>query len=271
MKSCWRYIPFSIHTGAENMAIDEAIMLNMAQETNPQPVLRFYGWKPPTLSLGYAQRYAKEVLEEACVQAGVDVVRRPTGGRAVLHQYELTYSVIAPEEDDQVSGTIIESYLKISRALLKGFQALGITAEMAARSGVSKGISAACFDAPSWYELVVGGKKLVGSAQVRKEGILLQHGSIPLHFDAELLFRLLAFPKPEVRQRLLRGFRQKACALDEVWPNLITREELEREICIGFQEVMKIEFLPSTLKPTEQVLVPELVQKYRSSEWTKKR
>ncbi|HVJ48227.1 lipoate--protein ligase family protein [Desulfitobacterium sp.] len=267
----WRYIPFSIHTGAENMALDEAIMLNMPCETNPQPVLRFYGWKPATLSLGYAQSYAKEVVEEECVKAGVDVVRRPTGGRAVLHQYELTYSVVAPEEDDQVNGTIIESYLKISQALLKGFQALGISAEMVAHSGVGKESSAACFDAPSWYELVVDGMKLVGSAQVRKDGMLLQHGSIPLHFDAELLFRLLKFSKPEVRQRFLTGFMQKACALDEVWLNPVSREELEREICIGFQEVMKIEFLPSKLKSAEQVLVPGLVQKYQSSEWTKKR
>lgn len=267
----WRYIPYSVQTGAENMAIDEAILLNMAHEKNPQPVLRFYGWKPATLSLGYAQSFVKEVQEEECLKAGVDVVRRPTGGRAVLHQYELTYSVIAPEEDDQVNGTIIESYLKLSQALLKGFQAVGIPAEMVAHSSVGQESSAACFDAPSWYELVIDGKKLVGSAQVRKEGILLQHGSIPLHFESELLFSLLKFPKMEIRQRLLSRFKQKACALDEVWSRPVTREELEREIVIGFEETLKIEFMSSELNSAEQMLIPELVRKYSSPEWTRKR
>jgi len=87
-------------------------------------------WNSPTLSLGYSQSFAKEVSEQVCQAEGIDIIRRPTGGRAVLHQYELTYSIIAPEVDEHVNGTVVQSYLKISRALLKGFQALGIPAEM---------------------------------------------------------------------------------------------------------------------------------------------
>lgn len=267
----WRYLPYQVHQGAENMAIDEALLLAMAQAKVPQPILRFYGWEPATLSLGYAQSYHKEVDEMACRAEGLDIVRRPTGGRAVLHQYELTYSVIAPEQDAHVSGTVIESYLRISQALLKGFQALGVPAEMVAHNGVGEATSSACFDAPSWYELVVEGRKLVGSAQVRKEGILLQHGSIILHFDAELLFRVLKFPNEAVRQRLLNSFKAKACALDEVWTHPIERKDLEREICTGFQDIMGITFVESQLTDQERTLVNELRQKYESDAWTQKR
>lgn len=253
------------------MAIDEALLQTMAQASDPQPVLRFYGWNPATLSLGYAQSYDKEVNEAVCRAEGIDIVRRPTGGRAVLHQYELTYSVIAPEQDPNVSGTVTESYLKISKALLAGFQALGIPAEMSMGGAAKEASTAACFDAPSWYELVVNGRKLVGSAQVRKEGILLQHGSILLHFDADLLFRLLKFPTEEIRDRLLKGFKAKACALDEVWNRPFDREELEREICSGFRTVMGIDLIPSQLTEAESHLMQEVRAKYISDEWTKKR
>ncbi|HUX47374.1 MAG TPA: lipoate--protein ligase family protein [Desulfosporosinus sp.] len=267
----WRYLPYAVYTGAENMAVDEALLLTMAHTSNPQPVLRFYGWNPATLSLGYAQSYHKEVNEEACRAEGIDIVRRPTGGRAVLHQYELTYSVIAPEQDPHVSGTVIESYLRISQALLKGLKALGVPAEMVACGGLNEASSSACFDAPSWYELVVDGRKLVGSAQVRKEGMLLQHGSILLHFDADLLFRLLKFPNEEIRQRLLTGFMAKACALDEVWTHPIERGELEQEICFGFCDIMGIELISSQLTEQEKALMEDVLHKYHSEGWTKKR
>ena len=267
----WRYLPYSVHTGSENMAIDEAIMDAMKDNHSAQPVLRFYSWKPATLSLGYAQSYAKEVDEEACRQANIDVVRRPTGGRAVLHQYELTYSLIVPESEEYVKGTIIQSYLKISEALLKGINAVGVPAEIVAQVNYSHSGTAACFDAPSWYELVVDGKKLVGSAQMRSNGILLQHGSIILHFDTELLFRLLKLPNEEVRQRLLRDFKTKACAIDEVWTRPVTIDELERELCLGFEEIMSIKLVPSVLTMEEKLMTEQLVKKYSSQEWTMKR
>ena len=266
----WRCLPYSVHTGAENMAIDEAIMDAM-KNNNSQPVLRFYGWKPATLSLGYAQSYAKEVDGEACRQANIDVVRRPTGGRAVLHQYELTYSVIVPESEKHVKGTVIESYLKISKPLLKGINAVGVPAEIVAQASSGHTGTAACFDAPSWYELVVAGKKLVGSAQMRRDGILLQHGSIILHFDTELLFRLLKLPNEEVRQRLLKSFKAKACAMDEVWTRPVSIGELERELCLGFQEIMGIDLIPSVLTKEERLMTEQLVAKYNSQEWTMKR
>ncbi|KUO73134.1 MAG: lipoate--protein ligase [Desulfosporosinus sp. BRH_c37] len=271
MTTTWRYLPYAVYSGAKNMAVDEALLLTMAHTLEPQPVLRFYGWSPATLSLGYAQRYHKEVDEEACLTEGVEIVRRPTGGRAVLHQYELTYSVIAPAYDPHVSGTVTESYLKISQALLRGLKALEVPAEMVACGGLNEVSSSACFDAPSWYELVVDGRKLVGSAQVRREGILLQHGSILLHLDADLLFRLLKFPNEELRQRLLTGFTAKACALDEVSTHPVEREKLEQEICSGFCDIMGIELIYSQLTEQEKALMEDVLLKYQSEGWTKKR
>ncbi|HZK56364.1 MAG TPA: biotin/lipoate A/B protein ligase family protein [Desulfosporosinus sp.] len=267
----WRYLPYAVSSGSENMAIDEALLLTMAQSVDPQPVLRFYGWSPATLSLGYAQSFHKEVNETACLAEGIDIIRRPTGGRAVLHQYELTYSVIAPERDPHVSGTVIESYLKISQALLTGLKAVGVPAEMVACGGLNVASSSACFDAPSWYELVVDGRKLVGSAQVRKEGMLLQHGSLLLHFDPELLFRLLKFPNEATRQKLLTGFMAKACALDQVWTHPIEREELAQALCSGFCDIMGIELIQSHLTAQEKALMEEVLVKYRSEAWTKRR
>lgn len=266
----WRYIPYEVHSGAENMAIDEALLRTMAHTLEPQPVLRFYGWNPATLSLGYAQSYYKEVDEIACRAEGIDIVRRPTGGRAVFHEYELTYSVIAPENNLNVMGTVIQSYMRISQALLKGFRTLGVDAEMVASERKPQDRSAMCFESPSWYELVVDGRKLVGSAQVRKEGVLLQHGSILLHSNAERLFRLLKFPSEGVRQRLLTGFKDKACALDEVWTQPIGIEELEQKICLGFRDIMGIRLLRSQLSRQEESLLEQMLTKHRSEAWTTK-
>ncbi|MBP1759614.1 MAG: lipoate-protein ligase, partial [Firmicutes bacterium] len=167
--------------------------------------------------------------------------------------------------------TIIQSYLKISEALLKGINAVGVPAEIVAQANSSHMGTAACFDAPSWYELVVAGKKLVGSAQMRREGILLQHGSIIMHFDTDLLFKLLKLPNEEVRQRLSKSFKSKACALDEVWTRSVTIDELERELCQGFEKIMNIKLLPSVLTMEEKLMSEKLVEKYSSPEWTMKR
>ena len=129
--------------------------------------------------------------------------------------------------------------------------------------------SEACFDAPSCYELVVDGRKLVGSAQMRKRGILLQHGSIILHFDIEPLFSLLKFPNKAVRQRLQTVFRAKACALDEVCVSSVSREELEQEICRDFMKKMHICLEEAQLSSAEKDQVDVHTAKYRSDEWNK--
>ncbi len=266
----WRLIYSGANTGARNMAVDEAIALAMAAGSVP-PTIRFYGWNPPCLSLGYAQK-AEEVEWEACRQYGIDVVRRPTGGRAILHDQEVTYSLAAPEDNPLVSGSILESYLKISRGLLLGLHKLGIPAEMVSHKDLSGLGTGACFDSPSFYELVVHGRKAVGSAQTRKNGMVLQHGSIIREMYVEQLFAVLHFARPEIRERMQHSFKQKACSLQEAAGRTLSEREIIEAVSQGFVEGLGIRLVIGDLSTREQVLADELAaSKYGSVEWNKKR
>lgn len=264
----WRLVITEPATGAMNMAIDEAIMISVSQGQSP-PTIRFYQWSPPAISLGYFQSLAKEVDKQACQQAGVDVVRRLTGGRAVLHNREFTYSLIAPEHQPKVAGNVLQSYLAISKGLLQGLAKLGVEAELTPGGTPNQPAnSAACFDAPSWYELVVGGKKLVGSAQTRRNGCLLQHGSIPLQLDPDLLFSVLKYASEELRARAKAFLLSKATDLEQV---LAYQPEFS-QLCAGFQQGLTaglgINLVHQQLLPEELKLAEYLaVNKYRTIMW----
>src|SRR5438105_3671850 len=179
----WRLLDAPSRRGAENMARDVALM-RRAKETG-EVVFSVYGWSQPTLSVGRNQR-ANGCYDRERLQAmRVDVVRRPTGGRALLHHRELTYSVTAPLE---FSASLRESYERINRILLFGLQQLGVGASVA--SGVGAALpptDVPCFAAPARGELVSDGRKLVGSAQCRDDGALLQHGSILIDDDQSMI------------------------------------------------------------------------------------
>ncbi len=271
----WRLLRTGKRSGAENMAIDEAILIAGGEGKVP-PTIRFYGWEPPTLSIGYFQRAAREVDLERLRERGVGLVRRPTGGRAVLHDKELTYSVIAPENLPGMPSSVIQSYRLISTGLLEGFRRLGLSAEMvsleepAARNGSPD--SAACFDSPSWYELVVEGRKVAGSAQTRQRGMILQHGSILLDLDADLLFDVLKFPSERVKERMKRTFLGKAVAINQLRPSPVSLEEAERAFAEGFVRGLDIRLLEGDLTPYEQELAEELVRnRYATDEWNMRR
>jgi len=178
-------------TAVENMAIDEELLRD-AGKADALPVLRFYSWSPPAVSLGRFQDAERSVNAEACRRRGIDIVRRITGGRAVLHRDELTYSVIARSDSDLFPNDVLGTYKVIAAGLLAGLHSLGIAAEMVSRSGRLAGMvksgaqEPACFSSPSWYEILVQGRKIVGSAQRRVGGAFLQHGSILIGYDAEL-------------------------------------------------------------------------------------
>ena len=173
--------------GQYNMGIDEAIQRAVGRESTS--TVRFYQWIRLSIP-GYFQDVNREVNLAGLREAKVDLVRRSTGGKAVLHDDELTYSVVILEKD--LRGSVLETYCEISRALAEGLRRLGLPAQMAA---LERGVSArdprfrqaACFSAPSWFEITVHQKKIIGSAQNRKNGVILQHGSIPFHFDAQKL------------------------------------------------------------------------------------
>ena len=185
---------------------------------------------------------------------------------------EVTYSVIAPEDNPLVKGTILQSYLKISQALLVGLQNLGISAKMVSHKDLEALGTAACFDSPSFYELVVDGKKAVGSAQTRKNGILLQHGSIIRELDVDLIFKVLKFPSEEIRNRMKEAFRSKACSLQEAVGRTLSDREIMTAVSEGFKRAFGIKLIDGTLQTEEQNVALDLVNsKYGTDQWTKKR
>ena len=160
----WRLLRHGAATGAENMAMDEAIAQGVAEGVSP-PTLRFYAWEPPCVSLGRNQSVAGIDLA-ACTQRGYDLVRRPTGGRAILHTDELTYSIVASPDHPLMAGLVLDAYLRISHGLVAGLRRLGIPAEEAPGSNrAGPDVSAACFEVPSAYEITAGGRKILGSAR----------------------------------------------------------------------------------------------------------
>lgn len=187
----WRLIKSPPSDAFTNMAVDEAIFEAVSAGSSP-PTVRFYTWSPPAVSVGYFQDSLREVDVSACREMGIDIVRRLTGGRAVLHDKELTYSVICPDDDPQFPDNILGTYKIISSSLVKGLNSLGLDASLTPLVKKRGGIGpSACFTSPSHYEITISGNKLVGSAQRRGDGVFLQHGSILMEFDRERLKAVL--------------------------------------------------------------------------------
>ena len=171
--------------GAWNMALDEWLFREAEVGTAPGPVLRLYTWRPACLSLGYHQDLDEACDVEHCRRAGYDVVRRPTGGKAVLHADELTYSVVARHDGPFFSGQgLVGSYASIAQALASALEALGLPVRLTQRAAkIAPQGGAPCFLVPSEKEILIQGRKVVGSAQRRGARAFLQHGAIPLHLD----------------------------------------------------------------------------------------
>jgi lipoyl(octanoyl) transferase len=276
-KEVWRFIDSGNCSPSFNMALDEAL-LEWHSEGKIPPVIRFYGWEPAALSIGYFQKVEKEIDLDAVKAQGLGFVRRPTGGRGVLHEHELTYSVIVSEEHPEMPKTVTEAYRVISEGILKGFHQLGLEAYFAVpktdeeRSALKDPRSAVCFDAPSWYELVVEGRKVAGSAQTRQKGVILQHGAILLDLDEDKLFSLFKYPNERVKERMKSAFKNKAVAINEISPRKITLEEAKEAFYKGFAEGLNIELESYQLTEEELAYVNKIAkERYESDEWNFKR
>lgn len=252
MAEIWRLLRTGPERGPWNMALDEALARLVASGSSP-PTLRFYTWDPPALSLGYFQGLA-EVDFEACRRLGIDVVRRPTGGRAVLHDRELTYAVILPFQGKWAEVSVPESYRVLSRGLLLGLRRLGVEAELSRQPDASRHQPSFCFLTSTRYELQVWGRKLVGSAQRRFHGSLLQHGSILLEFQPEPLCAVLRL---KVEAEVLRA---KVGSLKEILGVSLPQPILEEAILRGFEEAFEIRFEEGTLSWEELKLAQELLK-----------
>lgn len=276
-KEIWGFIDSGDCSPSFNMALDEAL-LDWHSEGSIPPIIRFYGWNPATLSIGYFQRVEKEINMEAVRKHRLGFVRRPTGGRGVLHEHELTYSVIVSEDYPDMPKTVTEAYRVISEGILQGFQQLGMDAYFAVpkteedRESLKNPRSAVCFDAPSWYELVVEGRKVAGSAQTRQKGVILQHGSILLDLDEDKLFSLFNYPNDRVKERMQRAFKNKAVAINEISPQKVTLEQAKRAFKTGFENGLQIEMTPFELSQKQLDYVNMLAKsRYESDEWNFKR
>lgn len=276
-KEVWRFIDSGNGSPSFNMALDEAL-LDWHSVSKIPPTIRFYGWDPATLSIGYFQKVEKEINMEAVKEHKLGFVRRPTGGRGVLHEHELTYSVIVSEDYPDMPKTVTEAYRVISEGILKGFHHLGLEAYFAVpktqdeRDSLKNPRSAVCFDAPSWYELVVEGRKVAGSAQTRQKGVILQHGSILLDLEEDKLFSLFKYPSDKVKERMQRAFKSKAVAINEISPRRISLEEAKEAFFKGFSEGLDIELVPYELSEEELEYVNKIAkERYENDEWNFKR
>jgi lipoate-protein ligase A len=262
-------------SGAANMAIDQAIAEACAAGES-LPTLRFYQWKPPSVSLGRHQPYA-EIDHAGVAAAGYEVVRRPTGGRAILHTDEFTYSVAAPQTEARLTGGVMEAYLNISNALLAGLLRLGVKAEKAPASvRVGSDVSAACFEVPSAYEITADGRKLMGSAQSRRAGYVLQHGSLPLVGDITRLIDVLVL-EPEVAQSLRAELVARACTLAQALNVSEDSPQVQfAAVCAairqGFEETLALTLKPAQLSAAELRRAAVLIrEQFASDEWTNQR
>nr|WP_269141999.1 biotin/lipoate A/B protein ligase family protein [Mammaliicoccus lentus] len=255
------------------MAVDEALM-NFVSREEIDPVIRFYTWDPATLSIGYFQKLTKEIDIEKVKEKGFGLVRRATGGRGVLHDKELTYSVIVPESHPNMPQTVTEAYRVISEGLLEGFKALGFEAYFSvpkskeAREKLKSPRSSVCFDAPSWYELVVEGRKIAGSAQTRQKGVILQHGSILQDINVDELFDMFTYRNDRLKEKMKAAFMDKAIAINDISDRHITLEEMETAFYEGFKKGLNIEFKPLEFTESQKEEIKHLEDKYRSEEWT---
>ena len=265
----WRLILHGATDGATNMAIDEAIVNAVVAGDSP-PTLRFYAWAPPCLSLGRNQPLA-DADPVACQALGVDVVRRPTGGRAILHTDELTYSIALRQDDPRAKGDIVDSYRRLSKGLLAGLISLDVPAIQVTEQEKERGApSPVCFERPSNYEITVGGRKLIGSAQWRARGGVLQHGSLPLIGDLGRIMDTLDLSDAERAAQRPR-VHQRATTLEQAAGRQIPTTQVTRALIDGLVQALNLSLVPGDLTDREREETSRLRRdRYASSTWTEK-
>lgn len=264
----WRLIVEEApRTGLWNMAIDRALMETCGTLASP-PTLRIYAWQPAAVSLGKGQP-GLVVDWEQCRADGVDVVRRPTGGWAIFHTDELTYSVAAHGDEPAVAGPLLEAYRVLSFALIAGLRRLGLDATLApAPAPGEKAGLLACFEVPYNNEITVGDQKLMGSAQARSGRKLVQHGSLPLTGDLGRAAQYLIFPDEAARETLRERLRAHATTVAAAAGRDVAFAEAAAAMVQGFQETLGITLVPGELTADEWTLAEGYRAQFRVAEST---
>lgn len=266
----WRLVITPPARGAWNMALDEAILEQIGRGES-LPTLRLYAWDPACLSLGHAQPFADVDLPRL-QERGWEVVRRATGGRAILHTDELTYSVIAPHNEPRLAGSVLESYNRLAQALLLGVQNLDVHVEMKEGKANGNGMpNPVCFEVPSTYEITVDGKKLIGSAQARKKEGVLQHGSLPLTGDLSRICQALVFENETARLEASERLLTRAATVEFALGRAVSWEAAAQAFIRAFEAQLGLRLEQVELSAIEISRTEELVrEKYGHPSWTER-
>lgn len=252
--------------GATNMAIDEAIMREVGAGKQPA-TLRLYRWSPPALSLGYSQPHS-DVNLRALSEHGWDLVRRPTGGRAILHADELTYSFCGAPDGPYFSGGVLESYRRLSRGLVHGLRLLGLAVRVRpAPSQASRNENPVCFEVPGAFELIVSRRKICGSAQVRRKDAVLQHGTLPLEGDLSRIIAVLNIDGPSQSDTARARLLARAATVSDLLGRPLSWEQAAHAVQDGFSSALGVEVVEGELSAGERQLIAGLVAKHQSDAW----
>ncbi|MBI2758886.1 MAG: lipoate--protein ligase family protein [Chloroflexi bacterium] len=270
MADTWRLLITPPARGAWNMAADEAILEHIGRGESI-PTLRLYAWNPPCLSLGHAQPFS-DVDAARLAERGWDVVRRPTGGRAILHTDEITYSIIAPVDEPRAAGSILESYNRLSIALLQAVEALGLRVEVKEDTGPNHdALNPVCFEVPSAYEITVNGKKLIGSAQLRRKDGVLQHGSLPLTGNLARITEALTFTDESARANAAARLLARATTVQATLGHEVIWNDAAQALVWAFEATLGLHLEAGELSASEQARADELVrEKYAHPDWTER-
>ena len=267
----WRLLMTPPAPGAWNMAVDEAILDSIGRRES-SPTLRLFAWEPACLSLGHAQPFA-DVDTRRLRERGWEVVRRLTGGRAILHTDELTYSVIGSAAEPLLAGGVLESYNRIAQALLLAVKNLGLPVEMqeAKTNGAGMIPNPVCFEVPSTYEITVGGKKLIGSAQARRKEGVLQHGSLPLTGDLTRICQALVFETETARIGASKRLLGRAPTVESALGRTVSWETAAQAFIQAFETQLGLGVERGDLSAAEAQRAEELVrEKYAHPSWTER-
>ena len=237
-----RTVETGFNSAALNMAIDEALIESVGEV----PTLRIYGWRPAAVSIGYFQSMNEEVDFTKCREIGVDIVRRLTGGGAVLHEYELTYSFISR----RYPQNIVESYKWICDAIVISINRLGFDASFVPLN-----------------DIVIAGKKVSGSAQTRRKGVLLQHGTILLGVDVNKMFSVLKVPSEKLRDKIIKDVKERVTSLAGT-----TYDDMATSLKTSFAAKFEAKLIDDILSTEEISHARWLAErKYSNNEWNLRR
>jgi lipoate-protein ligase A len=254
MTEKWRLLKTGYNNAFTNMAIDRAVMLSHSKESVP-PTVRFYGWNPPAISIGYFQSLTDEVEIDICKKLNIDYVRRITGGGAVFHEDELTYSIVISESHPSIPRNILKSYGRICGAIIRGLSHIGIESEYSPIN-----------------DIISNGKKISGNAQTRKIKTVLQHGTVLSDVNVDKMFSVLKVPNEKIKDKMINNIKERVTSIKHILGNEPSLDEIAYAMKNGFEEEFNIELKQGNLTKEEIEITKKFEKEcFGSYDWNHRR